>query len=135
MRVLLADDDPAVRTTARRFLERAGFGVVEARGGREALAAWDAASGGIDALVTDAVMPDVGGHALAAALRARRPHLPVVVMSGYSAEYHPGIDATPQGATAHGAAWMFVGKPFSGRELVAAVQAALHAAPDLTDGT
>ena len=119
--MLLVDDDDAVRATVRRFLEREGLAVTDVRGGREALAAWDAAGGAVDVLVTDALMPEMDGLALAAALRARRPALPVVVMSGH-------VDVAASGLTPGlpPASW-FVAKPFSGRDLVAAVRAVLAA--------
>lgn len=83
-RVLLVEDEANVRAFARRVLERHGYRVVEASDGVEALAVWEASREPVDVLVTDVVMPRMSGRALADELRARRPSLPVLLMSGYA---------------------------------------------------
>lgn len=80
-KVLLVEDDPAVRRGAARTLRRAGYSVVEAGGGEEALGLFDDQ---VDILATDAVMPGMGGRELIEALRERRPTLAVVLMSGHA---------------------------------------------------
>src|SRR5919201_2029483 len=81
--VLLVEDESAVRATARRILERHGYQVIDARHGRDALLAWKEHEGNIDLLLTDLRMPEMGGLELANTLRAERPALPVLFMSGY----------------------------------------------------
>jgi PAS domain S-box-containing protein len=81
--VLLVEDDPRVRAVAGLALRRAGYAVLEAPNGEAAL---ELARGTdhLDVLVTDLVMPRLGGADLAARLQAERPDLPVVFMSGYA---------------------------------------------------
>ena len=82
--ILLVDDDRLVRFIALRILEEAGYGVVEAGDGVEALTYFLADPTRFDALVTDIVMPRVPGTLLAMRVHARRPSLPVLLMSGYT---------------------------------------------------
>ena len=79
---LVAEDDQAVRALLARALRQAGFQVLEAADGTEALAVAEAHHGAIDVLVTAAVMRGLPGPALAARLRARRPALRVLVVTG-----------------------------------------------------
>jgi len=80
--ILLAEDEDAVRELAREVLEGKGYRVLEARSGDEALAIATGA-GWIDLLVTDVVMPQIGGGELAQRLSAQRPGLKVLFVSGY----------------------------------------------------
>ena len=82
--VLLVEDEHAVRAALRRLLERAGHRVLEARHGADALAIWQARAAEVDLVFTDVVMPELGGLALVERLRADRPGIPVVFMSGHS---------------------------------------------------
>jgi PAS domain S-box-containing protein len=82
--ILLAEDEPAVRRLVVTVLQAQGYTVLEAGDGREALAVWEAHGPAVDLLLTDLLMPHVGGNELAARLRQRRPGLPVVFMSGYT---------------------------------------------------
>ena len=82
--VLLAEDEPAVRAVAREALEGHGYRVFEAPNGVEALAAARAHSGPLHLLITDMVMPRMGGRELAQRLLAERPGLRVLFMSGYT---------------------------------------------------
>ena len=81
--ILLAEDENAVRAIARRMLTSLGYKVIEARHGRDALTLADT-NVHIDLLVTDVVMPELGGRELATTLREVRPGLPVLFMSGYT---------------------------------------------------
>jgi PAS domain S-box-containing protein len=83
-RVLLVEDDPLVRSMARRSLVEAGFEVLEAANGQEALALIASEPRPLDAVLTDLAMPEVGGRRLAQRLREDHPDLPVVFMSGYT---------------------------------------------------
>jgi PAS domain S-box-containing protein len=82
--VLLVEDEDAVRSLARRTLETMGYRVLEASGGPEALALTRRHAGPIDLLLTDVVMPEMSGSALAEQLVAARPGLPVLFMTGYT---------------------------------------------------
>ncbi len=108
--VLLVEDEPALRLTTRRLLERGGYTVREAANGSDALRSWTAHGNTIDVILTDVRMPEVGGHQLMQRLRAERPTLPVVYMSGYSETRIATMDA--------GANEAFVAKPFSSVELL-----------------
>jgi two-component system, cell cycle sensor histidine kinase and response regulator CckA len=115
--VMVAEDSKALRALTRRLLEDAGYRVIEAGSGAEALAR------GVeeqpDLLLTDVVMPGMSGRELAEALWERTPGLPVVVMSGYTDDV-----VLRHGLLGAGAA--FLEKPFTRAQLLDAVHAALR---------
>ncbi len=117
--ILLAEDEAAVRSLARRMLESCGYRVLEAGCGAEALALAAGDPAPIDLLVTDVVMPGMGGRELAELLTVDRPGVHVLYMSGYT-ERVLGGSGLPKGEVA------FLAKPFSGEALGAAVRAALE---------
>lgn len=82
--VLLVEDEDAVRTVARQVLERHGYAVIETARPEEALALAEGPRA-VDLLLTDIVMPGLGGQALAAQFTARRLGTRVLFMSGYPA--------------------------------------------------
>ena len=82
--ILLVEDEAAVRDATRRMLSRHGFTVVEAANGVDAMDLWERQAHTIDIVLTDVVMPSMGGADLVRALRQRRPGLRVVFMSGYT---------------------------------------------------
>ncbi len=85
--ILMAEDEAIVREIARLILERAGYRVIEAADGVEALKLWIHHSHEVDLLITDMVMPNgVSGRDLALRLLAERPDLPAIYASGYSKE-------------------------------------------------
>ncbi len=84
--VLLTEDDQLVRLLARTVLVRAGYAVLEAAGGQEALGLAESHSGPIHLLLTDVVMPDMNGRELMHRLAARRPDMKVLYVTGYSDE-------------------------------------------------
>ncbi len=116
--VLLVEDEEAVRNLAERILFRAGYLVLTAADGNEALALSDGLSGEIHLLLTDVVMPKMGGKDLADRLVARRPALKVLYMSGYSGEMiaNFGVMETDR---------RFIGKPFSGPDLLRMIRETL----------
>ncbi len=119
-RVLLVEDDNAVRSLARRLLQADGHTVIEARTGKEGLARWrETTSRGeaIDAVVTDVVMPDMGGRELVTHLRAANPRLPVVYMSSYLADAVSSLDLSGPAE--------LLEKPFTPAALTAAVDTVL----------
>jgi CheY-like chemotaxis protein len=91
--ILLVEDDPAVRTLAHRVLTGAGYRVLVAEHGGDALRLVQATREPIALLVTDVVMPGMGGHPLAQRLIALRPELRVLFLSGYTDEaiVHHGV--------------------------------------------
>lgn len=82
-RILVVDDEEAVLWAARNFLERLNYRVTPTSHATEALEIFARAPGQFDAVLTDLTMPQLGGLELARRLRALRPDLPVVLMSGY----------------------------------------------------
>jgi PAS domain S-box-containing protein len=120
-RVLVVEDRDVVRDLARDVLEASGFDVVAVAGGREALEQV-AASEPFDLLLTDVVMPEMSGPELAVKLRAKRPQLPVLYMSGYTDDVLSAHELS-QEATA------FLRKPFANAELITAARTLLDDQP------
>ena len=112
-RLLVVDDEDAVRAVVTRMLEAAGYAVTQARDGREALESL-ARNGRVDAVLTDVVMPRLGGRELVERLAAEYPDLPVIWMSGYPRDTAFG-DGAPAGAHP------FLQKPISQEVLVRTV--------------
>ncbi|HXF96089.1 MAG TPA: PAS domain S-box protein [Gemmatimonadales bacterium] len=113
--VLLAEDEDAVRHLAQRALEREGYTVLAAPDAAGALQAAEGRQAPIHLLVTDVVMPGMGGRELAQRLLAQRPGLRVLYISGY-----PGDAVVRRGAISPDAA--FLQKPFMPEELVRKVR-------------
>jgi two-component system cell cycle sensor histidine kinase/response regulator CckA len=85
--ILLVEDDDALRLVTRRALESYGYKICEAACGRAALEVWDRQAGEIALLLSDIMMPEgLTGRDLAEQLQAKKPGLPVILMSGYSAD-------------------------------------------------
>ena len=103
--LLIVEDEAEVRRLIGAGLQAHGYRVLLAASGAEALVLLQAHAAEVDLLVTDVVMPDLGGRALADAARALRPGLPVVYMSGYMND-----DVVRQGVAS--AADAFLAKPF-----------------------
>jgi DNA-binding response OmpR family regulator len=117
----VVEDMPAILRLSQATLEDAGYHCLTAGDGLAALA-WLSRAAEIDLIVTDVVLPHVRGTALADQFRRVRPALPVLFVSGYTAE-----DVVRRGLLAEGLP--FLEKPFSPPELVARVRALLDAAP------
>ena len=82
--ILLVEDEDMVRRLARTILEASGYTVVEARNGREGLALCETYTGSIDLLLSDIVMPELGGRELAESALKLRPGLKVIFVSGHT---------------------------------------------------
>ncbi len=106
-RLLLVDDEDAVRRVVARALRRAGWDVIEAPSGADAL---DYDPGPLALLVSDVMMPGMDGVALVHALRERQPGLHAILMSGYA-------DAAQRDALAREDI-LFLAKPFAMADLV-----------------
>ncbi len=120
--VLLAEDEEAVRSLARTLLQQHGYTVLAACDGEDALSVAAAHPGRIDVLLTDVVMPRLGGRELAQRLAALRPDMGTLFMSGYTAD-----TVLQQGIMRDGVA--FLQKPFKGQHLLAAVRDVLTHPP------
>jgi two-component system cell cycle sensor histidine kinase/response regulator CckA len=114
--VLLVEDQEPVRNFARLALQGAGHTVTEADCGESALELLGSGSR-FDVLLTDVSMPGIDGHELAQRVRAERPDVAVVIMSGYA----PDTDRTDQVDRS-----VFLQKPFPPADLIAALQRALR---------
>jgi PAS domain S-box-containing protein len=117
-RILLAEDEPAIRQALARVLRTNGYEVIEASNGGEALRLAEAEPGTIELLLTDVMMPGIGGKELAQRLREIRPGLRVILMSGYT-------DDELLRAELGDARYEFLQKPFAARTVVEAVRAIL----------
>ena len=82
--VLVVEDEEAVRLIVRRVLAGQGYRILEARDGHEGLRVCAQHGDDIDLVLTDVIMPGMGGRELARALASSRPQLPVLFMSGYT---------------------------------------------------
>jgi two-component system, cell cycle sensor histidine kinase and response regulator CckA len=89
--ILVVDDEPAVLNLAKLILETAGYAVLAAGNGRQALAFVENQNYSIDLLLTDINMPGISGLELACRVSEIRPHLPVMFMTGSRAD-SPGIE-------------------------------------------
>jgi two-component system cell cycle sensor histidine kinase/response regulator CckA len=118
--LLLVEDEAAVRTSVRRLLEWHGYTVLEARNGADALRVYEAHESGIDLVLTDIMMPEMGGHELVERLRARRPDLRVLFMSGYTEKAFANNGSMPRGTG-------YVEKPFTVETLMRRLREVLDA--------
>jgi two-component system, cell cycle sensor histidine kinase and response regulator CckA len=118
--VLLVEDDDAVRLLSARILERHGYAVLVARDGKEAIDMSRKHRGEIDLMISDVVMPEVGGRRLSETICAQRPEMRVIFMSGYTAgEIDKRGELDP--------AIAFIQKPFTATQLLTKVREVLDA--------
>jgi PAS domain S-box-containing protein len=120
-RVLVVEDEPAVRASIVGQLASLGYDVAQAADGAAGLAAFEAASRPYDLLLTDVLMPGMDGKALAAVVAERWPATRIVFMSGYAESaivHHGNIDAGV----------LLLSKPFRKSELARTVRQALDPA-------
>jgi len=119
-RVLLVEDEDAVRGVAIRALKRQGYEVLEASNGVEALEVMSRHKGRIDLVVSDVVMPEMDGPTLMKELRQRDPGIKVILMSGHAEDaFKTSLDDSEQFA--------FLPKPFTLLQIAAKVKEALGA--------
>jgi two-component system cell cycle sensor histidine kinase/response regulator CckA len=104
--ILLVEDEEEVRRIARISLETQGYKVLEAVGGTEAIAKAEQHPGPIHLVLTDVVMPEMGGRQLADTLRVRYPGVKVLFMSGYTDDAVIRYGITEQTSN-------FIQKPFA----------------------
>lgn len=122
--ILVVDDEPEMRDVCRAALAREGYLVIEAGDGVEALEILDRHRGGVDLVVSDAVMPRMGGRELIWEMSRRHPAVPVLLASGilHDPDASYGLEVAPAA---------FVSKPFDLHVLVRTVRDTLPAAVEL----
>jgi two-component system cell cycle sensor histidine kinase/response regulator CckA len=118
--VLLVEDEESLRGLLRKALEKCGYVVLEAKDGQSALRISSAFPGPIHALLTDVVMPGMGGCELARAIGQRRPTTKVLFMSGYPADAELPFEVTERKG-------YFIKKPFSRCDLATKLRELLDA--------
>lgn len=116
--VLLVEDETAVRNLVSEILVRRGFRVLEAKDGEEGLAIFTAEGDRIHLILSDVLMPKMGGVAMARRIQAMRPEVPIVFMSGFSENASSSLEGdrrTP-----------FLHKPFSVVDLMSIIDESLE---------
>jgi CheY-like chemotaxis protein len=116
--VLLVDDEQSIRDIGEAILAHAGYRVITATNGEEALALFTERAAEVSLVITDLDMPRMGGEALSRAIRALNPALKIMAMSGISDRYSK--DRPCDFASA------FIGKPFAVDELLTQLQRLLR---------
>jgi len=115
LRILLVEDEPALRRLLARLLRMSGFAVIEAADGIEALQLFSSPDGVPDLLISDVVMPRMGGLELAVELRLLHPQLPVLFISGYTDNLFLESEELRHGTS-------FLAKPFPPQALIGKVK-------------
>jgi PAS domain S-box-containing protein len=116
--ILLVEDNDSLRALTERVLQRNGYDVLSAGGAAQALQ-FATTHDTIDLLLTDVVMPDMHGPALAAAIQRIRPDTPVIYMSGYAESILAVRGALPTGV-------VLLHKPVSAHQLLSAIPRVLR---------
>ena len=122
LRVLLVEDDEAIRNLMRRSLEAAGFRALEAGNAEEATALLEQSPVRVDLVITDVMLPGESGIELVHRLEAQHPGVRTLLVSGF-APSSPGSSTPFEPGTA------FLSKPFTGEQLVGKVHELLQGAP------
>lgn len=123
--LLLAEDDPAVRSFHKTLFRNAGYTVICAVDGEDALDQFNRYEQDIDLLVLDVVMPKLNGINLYDKIRDRRPDLKPLFLSGYTADILQEVGGGPRSE-------MILDKPVDPRTLLATVRALLNGSADAT---
>ena len=116
--ILLVEDEEAVRSFAARALRMRGYNVLEASGGEEALELVKSDNNKIDLIITDVVMPNMDGPTMVRHVKALKPNLAVIFMSGYAEEAFRRNDQNSEDIH-------FLPKPFGLKQLAAKVKEVL----------
>jgi CheY-like chemotaxis protein len=115
--ILLADDEPMIRSLSRAILESYGYKVVLAEDGLQAVNIYEREKDRIDLVILDLTMPELSGRDALRRLAGIDPQVPVLFASGYSAENITGLQ--------HGHILGFIAKPYQPEELARTVRLAL----------
>jgi two-component system cell cycle sensor histidine kinase/response regulator CckA len=119
--ILLVEDEEGLRALNARGLTSRGYTVLEAGNGVEAIDVLEKIDGRVDLVVSDVVMPEMDGPTLLRELRSRDPGLKIIFVSGYAE------DAFQKHLPADGQQFAFLAKPFTLKQLVAAVKETMAA--------
>jgi hypothetical protein len=117
--VLVVEDEPGIRSLVRKILKRERYDVLEAGNGEDALAAAAGHSGPIGLLLTDVILPGIGGREVAQTLTAARADIKVVYISGFTEDESVRAGEFPPGS-------MFLQKPFTLSSLMSTVKRAFE---------
>ena len=120
--VLVVEDEDAVRLIVRRVLRDQGYEILEARDGNEALRVCAQKGDAIDLVLSDVIMPGMGGRELSRSLAASRPGLPILFMSGYNDDGELAGSGADLGTGV-------LAKPFTAETLATQVREALDRRP------
>lgn len=124
--ILLVEDQSDLRSVAQRFLQWQGYTVTCARDGIDALERYHATPHSFDILVSDIIMPRLGGIPLARAIRSDAPELPILFISGHIGEDYAGPKLGPNTA--------LLTKPFAPNSWLAKIRELLDGPPPSTTG-
>lgn|GEM_PF-5335278 len=117
--ILVVDDEPTIRGLCSRALVKLGYTVMQCESPSEALRFVNGYTGPIDLVLSDVAMPEMNGVQLCQKLKAARPALRCVLMSGYvDSDHHPEIDLS-----------QVLAKPFTQSDLARRIRDALDAEP------
>lgn len=114
--ILVIEDDPDVLSILAKHLEHVGYEVKTASDGLEGLKALD--SIGYDLIITDVVMPFVSGLGVVSTIKAKSPHIPVIVITGYGAE--------PESIAIEQKADLVLAKPIKAADLISHIKELLE---------
>lgn len=118
--VLVVDDEDSIHSLARRILEPAGYKVIIAGNGREALDVYERSQGLVDLVILDLGMPEMGGAECFRKLKERHPKVKVIISTGYAAE---GVTESAIPMDAAGS----IGKPYDADKMLREIRAVLDA--------
>jgi PAS domain S-box-containing protein len=116
--ILVVEDEAAVRNLVSEILGKKGFRILEAKDGEEGLALFTTRGSHIDLVLSDVLMPKLGGVAMARRIHEIRSDVPIVFMSGYSENAASALDKERRGP--------FLQKPFSIANLISLLDKALE---------
>ncbi|MBF0476379.1 MAG: response regulator [Deltaproteobacteria bacterium] len=116
--ILLVDDEEFIRELGARLLTKAGYNVIKASNGKEALGVYQTRSEEIAVVILDLIMPEMGGKQCLEGLLGLDPSIKVIIASGYSAD-GPGKEAVAAGAKG------FVNKPYDHRQILEVIRSIL----------
>jgi two-component system, cell cycle sensor histidine kinase and response regulator CckA len=125
--ILVADDEEVIREAAEDMLEDAGYRVITAANGREALSRFEEHNGAIEAVITDIMMPEMDGFEFTKRLRESDINVPVIAVSGMAGS--PAQQAFNAGASA------FLVKPFTAERLCATLGELIQARESQASGS